>query len=220
MQTTQTLQSQLDVVQTAFRAQMPAEALAIVDKAAQDLVDSGAVNGALQIGETIPDISLPNQNGTTIRLRDLLTTGPLVINFYRGGWCPFCNTELAALQKILPDIKASGGQLIAITSEAPDNALNTAEKNALAFDVLSDQGNAVTRLFGLELTLPEALRHLYVQFGIDLPAINGDDSFTLPMPAVFVVDTSGAVIYHFVNADYTQRAEPAEVLQALTDIAV
>jgi hypothetical protein len=76
MQTTQTLQSQLDVVQTAFRAQMPAEALAIVDKAAQDLVDSGAVNGALQIGETIPDISLPNQNGTTIRLRDLLTTGP------------------------------------------------------------------------------------------------------------------------------------------------
>lgn len=215
----QTLQSQLDASQAAFRAQMPAASLAVVDQATRDLASSGVVDTALQVGDRVADFSLPNQNGESKSLRDLLKAGPLVISFYRGGWCPYCNMELAALQKVLPEIEAAGARLIAITPETPDHSLSTAAKHALTFDVFSDQGNSVARQFGLEFALPEELRQLYVNFGIDLPARNGDDSFTLPMPATYVLGADGNVIYRFVDADYTKRAEPSDVLKALQGIA-
>ena len=215
----QTLQSQLDASQAAFRLQIPAASLAVVDQATRDLASSGVVDTALQVGGRVADFSLPNQNGESKSLSDLLKAGPLVISFYRGGWCPYCNMELAALQKVLPEIEAAGARLIAITPESPDHSLSTAAKHALTFDVFSDQGNGVARRFGLEFALPEALRQLYGNFGIDLPARNGDDSFTLPMPATYVVGADGNVIYRFVDADYTKRAEPSDVLKALQGIA-
>ena len=215
----QTLQSQLDASQTAFRSQIPAVSLAVVDQSTRDLASSGVVDTALQVGDRVADFSLPNQNGESKSLSDLLKAGPLVISFYRGGWCPYCNMELAALQKVLPEIEAAGARLIAITPESPDHSLSTAAKHALTFDVFSDQGNGVARQFGLEFALPEALRQLYGNFGIDLPARNGDDSFTLPMPATYVVGADGNVIYRFVDADYTKRAEPSDVLKALQGIA-
>jgi peroxiredoxin len=215
----QTLQLQLDESQAAFRAQMPAASLAVVDQSTRDLAGSGVVDTALQVGDHIANFSLTNQNGKSKNLSDFLNAGPLVISFYRGGWCPYCNIELAALQKVLPEIEAAGARLIAITPETPDHSLSTAAKHALAFDVLSDQGNGVARQFGLEFALPEELRQLYVNFGIDLPARNGDDSFTLPMPATYVVGADGNVIYRFVDADYTKRAEPSDLLKALQGMA-
>ena len=215
----QTLQSQLDASQAAFRLQIPAASLAVVDQATRDLASSGVVDTALQVGGRVADFSLPNQNGESKSLSDLLKAGPLVISFYRGGWCPYCNIELSALQKVLPEIEAAGARMIAITPETPDNSLSTAAKHALAFDVLSDQGNGVARQFGLEFSLPNELRQLYVNFGIDLSARNGDDSFTLPIPATYVVGADGNVIYRFVDADYTKRAEPGDVLKALQGIA-
>jgi peroxiredoxin len=142
-----------------------------------------------------------------------------VINFYRGGWCPFCSLELKAYQNLLPEIKAAGGILVGISPEAPDHSLSTAEKFALEFEVLSDWSNDVAGKYGLVFELEPAIREIYTSFGFELPKINGDDSWTLPIPAVYVVDQDGTVVWADVNANYTERAEPADVLQALKEIS-
>ncbi|MEL6816065.1 MAG: peroxiredoxin-like family protein, partial [Cyanobacteria bacterium J06598_3] len=130
------------------------------------------------------------------------------------------NMELRALQEILPEIEAAGARLIAISPETPDNSLSTQEKNELTFDVLTDDKNTVARALGLVFALPEALRPIYSSFGIDIPAYNGDESFELPVPATYVVAPNGEIVYAFAEADYTQRAEPAEVVAALKQLTV
>ena len=139
----------------------------------------------------------------------------LVLNFYRGGWCPYCNLELHALQQALADIRASGADLVAISPELPDKAMDTQARHALEFEVLSDVGNHVSEAFGLTFELPEQLRPIYTSIGIDIPAFNGDDSFVLPVPASYVVDSDGIIRHHFVNVDYTRRLEPDDLLQVL-----
>ena len=141
------------------------------------------------------------------------------MSFYRGGWCPFCNLELWALQKILPEIERLGASLVAVSPELPDASLNTLEKHRLQFQVLSDRGNQVARQFGLVFTLPQELRPVYEQFGIDIPPHNGDQSFELPLPATYVIASDGTIRYAFVNSDYTQRAEPSDIIAACAKIA-
>ena len=186
--------------------------------ATQTLVDSGIADKTLQEGETLPAIRLPNATGQTIDISDLLKSGPVVISFYRGGWCPYCNLELKALQNKLPEIKALGAQLVAISPETPDSSLSTTEKNELDFEVLSDAGNQVAKTLGLVFTLPEELRPIYRQFGIDLPAYNGDATFELPIPATYVIAADGTVALAFADPDYTQRLEPSKVVDALKQL--
>ena len=119
---------------------------------------------------------------------------------------------------MLPEIEKAGATLVAVSPATPDNSLSTTEKNELQFQVLSDQGNAVARKFGLVFTLPDALRPLYEKFGIDIPKYNGDDSYEIPVPATYVIDQNRIIRFSFVNTDYTQRAEPAEVVAALQQI--
>lgn len=119
------------------------------------------------------------------------------------------------MQLALPEIEALGGHLVAVAPELPDKSLSTAAKNALAFEVLSDLGNKVARNFGLVFSLAEELRPIYASFGIDIPAYNGDDTFELPMPATYVIGTDGTIVHAFVNADYTRRLEPAEIVEIL-----
>jgi len=126
--------------------------------------------------------------------------------------------ELVALQRELPAILAAGAQLVAVTPETPDNSLNIIEKNELAFEVLFDQGNKVAEAYGLVFELAEHLRPMYADFGLDIPAFNGDDSFRLPVPATYVIDANGVVAYHFADADYTKRLEPDKVVAALQKI--
>ena len=144
-------------------------------------------------------------------------TGPSWLSFYRGGWCPYCNIELKALQDRLPEIEALGARLVAISPETPDNALTTQEKNEIGFEVLSDDGNKVASAFGLTFRLPDAVNDLYKGFGIDLETSNGEGSQTLPVPATFVIGKGGKVLKAIVDADYTTRAEPDEVIAALKD---
>ena len=139
----------------------------------------------------------------------------MVINFYRGGWCPYCNVELREFQKVLPEIKELGATLIAISPELPDNSLSTKEKNELDFEVLSDQGNKVAKDFGLVFEMADELKKVYDKFGLDIPKFNGDDSWEIPMPATYVIDSDGTVKFSFVDADYTVRAEPSDVIEAL-----
>lgn len=193
---------------------------AAMNRATADLEASGLADRSLAVGAEAPDFTLPNATGETVTLRSLLQDGPVVLSFYRGGWCPYCNLELRALQNALPQIQALGANLVAISPETPDNSLTTAEKNALSFAVLSDVGNKVAREFGLVFTLPAALRPIYEGFGIDLPAHNGDDRFELPVPATYVIGTDGRIALAFVNVDYTQRLDPEAILAALQQLQV
>ncbi|NEO83742.1 MAG: AhpC/TSA family protein [Spirulina sp. SIO3F2] len=210
-----TLTETLAKFQTDFRKTAPDEVKTTMGTATQDLIDSGIIDRTLKVGDTIPAVSLPNATGQTVNIQELLKSGPVVISFYRGGWCPYCNLELKALQAKLPEIKALGANLITISPQTPDASLSTAEKNALEFEVLSDVGNKVARAFGLVFTLPETLRPLYAQFGLDIPAHNGDETFELPIPATYIVKTDGTIALAFAEADYTQRLEPAEIVAAL-----
>ena len=197
------------------RARFPEAVNTTMAQATADLADSAIIDHSVKVGNSLPKIVLPNAKGQTVDVQALLNQGPVVIAFYRGGWCPYCNLELRALQQALPDIQAQGATLVAISPETPDNSLSTQEKNALEFEVLSDQGNQVARQMGLVFTLPESLRPIYENFGIDVPAANGDQSFELPLPATYVVNTNGTIVHAFVNVDYTQREDPDVIIAAL-----
>ncbi|MEM9092419.1 MAG: peroxiredoxin-like family protein [Cyanobacteria bacterium P01_F01_bin.53] len=214
-----TLTTDLQAYQAQFKTKAPAEVQGVMATATENLAASGIIDRSLKVGDRIPAITLPDATGKSFSVQEALAQGPVVIAFYRGGWCPYCNLELKALQQVLPEIKAAGATLIAISPETPDNSLSTQEKNELTFTVLTDDKNAVSRELGLVFALPEELRPIYSSFGIDIPAYNGDESFELPVPATYVVAPDGSIVYAFADADYTKRAEPADVVSALKAIA-
>ena len=156
---------------------------------------------------------MTNAKGVLVDIKSLLNRGPVIVTFYRGGWCPYCNLELRAFQKILPEIKAAGASLVAISPEKPDDTLSTTEKNALDFEVLSDIGQKIGRAFGLVYTFSDELKWAYREFGLDIPGKNGADEWALPISATYVIGQDGKIMYAYSDADYRDRAEPAEVLK-------
>ena len=178
-----------------------------------------AEKGALGVGDRAPDFTLPDATGGEIRLSELLVDGPVVLTFYRGAWCPYCNTQLRDYQLALPDLEDAGASLVAVSPQTPDSSLTTAEKNDLAFPVLSDAGLEVSRDYGLVFRVDESTRDRYRLGGVDLERYNGTGDWELPVPATYVIDQSGTVRAAFVEADYTQRASPRDVLEAVRDLA-
>ena len=211
------LQEQLKAKYEEIKKNAPNE-VAIFDADTESFISSGDAPQGLQVGDQLASFELPNQLGQTISLDELQGDSNIVISFYRGGWCPYCNIELCVLQQALPEFKSHGARLIAISPQLPDESMSTAEKNELSFPVLSDVGNKVAREFGLVFTLSEQLRPLYESFNIDLPATNGDKSFELPIPATFIIDSDGVVKGAFVNADYKQRMDLSDIINVLKEI--
>jgi len=193
----------------------PPEKYAIMMRATQELKDAELSQGAKAVGDTLPDATLPGATGQSVTLSSLWAQGPVVISFYRGGWCPYCNMELRALQKILPQLTELNARLVAISPETPDNSLNTQEKNELAFPVLSDIDNAYAKELGLVFQMPEDLQEHYHNNGLHVDQHNGNENYELPMPATYVVDTTGKVIEAFVPEDYTERLDPENIVRAL-----
>jgi peroxiredoxin len=194
---------------------IPKEKLDVMLGSTQELINQHLSNNALKVGDTMVDFELPNVNNQKETLSGYLKQGAVVLSFYRGGWCPYCNMELRALQAVLPEIKTKGASLIAISPETPDNSLTTSEKNELEFSVLSDNNNEVSKQIGLVFQMPEALKAVYHSFGLDVQKHNGNDAYELPMPATYVVNTDGKITYAFVPEDYTERAEPKDILGVL-----
>lgn len=213
------LQAELEERFKGSAERLPPDVLKTMLDVTRRLVDSGIAEKALNVGDRAPDFNLPSATGEEVKLNELLDKGPVILNFYRGGWCPYCNLELNAYQKRISDINELGASLVAISPETPDNSLTTTEKGELKFQVLSDVGNKVAGQFGLVFTVPSELQKLYDKFGIDVPKYNGDESWTLPMPGTYVLDKDGTVSYAYVDADYTKRAEPDEVIAKLKEIS-
>ncbi|KHM46573.1 MULTISPECIES: peroxiredoxin-like family protein [Pseudoalteromonas] len=209
------LKAQIDAYNVQKDAKLPADVLALMNTTNEELIAQHIKDNALQIGQKVENFSLANHNGENIELADLLKKGPVIISFYRGGWCPYCNLELKALNDYLPQFKTQSAQLVAISPQLPDETLSTAQKNDLEFDVLCDVSNKVAEQFGLLFTLDERIQALYTQFGIDFEHYYGDKSFKLPLPATYVINQEGVITYAFLSEDYTLRAEPIDVMTAL-----
>jgi len=209
------LQDLLQEVADGAAKRIPEEALAVMQAAQDELVAKGIGQDALKVGDMLPDAEFTNATGESVRLADLNAKGPLIITFYRGGWCPYCNLELKAYQDLLDEITSLGAQLVAVTPEKPDNSLSTTEKNALTFPVLTDNGNAFAKALGIAFELPPALQALYGKFGMDLPSLNAGSGWALPIPATYVVDATGKIVLADVDLQYTRRLEPSLAVDAL-----
>lgn len=191
----------------------------VMRHATEQLIREGIGNSALEVSDEIPSFGLPNVRGQLVEIKDLLKNGPIILTFYRGSWCPYCNLELRAYQQNIEEIKALGAQVIAISPELPDSSLSNAEKLALEFEVLSDFGNVVARNFGLVFKISEEWIDVFQQLDSDFTAHNGDDTWELPVPATYVVSSDSKIVFSYVNANYLERADPQQVVAALTELS-
>jgi len=208
------LRDELEQFRREFLAKFPAEKAAIMVRADLELAERQVARDALRAGDTAPEFALPDATGRIVTLWETLRHGPVILVFYRGGWCPYCNLELRACQRLLPEIRRAGVQLVAVSPQSPDASLSTQEKNALAFPVLSDVKNEAARAFGILFELPDYLRLLYTELGHGLDGINATDEWVLPAPATYVIAPDGRIVLDHVELDYRTRLEPQAALYA------
>ena len=194
---------------------VPPAAQSVHARAIADLKTSGIESGVLQLGSIAPDFELRDQNGKLTSRANLLTAGRLVICFFRGRWCPFCVGQLEAMQQVLPQISAAGANLVGVSPQIVQQNYFMADQHRLGFPLLSDTGNRVARQFRLVYRVPEEQEAIYRRAFVNLPLVNGGDSWQLPIPAVYVLDSDGSVLLAEANADYTERPEPAQIVQFL-----
>jgi peroxiredoxin len=219
-----TLQARLDAFKADFEAgkppySVPRSVIEIMHRATKDLIASGAAQRALKVGDKAPSFTLKDPDGNAVSSSALLADGPLVVSFYRGVWCPYCNMELQALEAAHPEFKRLGAKLVAISPQTPVNSRKSVRQNKLSFPILSDANNEVASAFGLKFALPDYLVELYKSLKNDLPTFNGDPSWTLPMPGRFAIGPDRTIVYAEVNPDYTLRPEPEAMLPALKKVA-
>ena len=208
------LAAELQERRAGFADRAPEAIKTLYEDGIEAVVQAGVVDSAKAMGDQAPSFTLTNQTGDEVSLASLLESGPVVLMWYRGGWCPYCNLTLRAYQERLDEFSALGATLVALSPELPDRTLSTAEKEDLGFQVLSDVGNAVAREYGVVFELTEGVKSNYEQaFG--LSAYNGDDSGELPLAATYVIGRDGVIRWAFLAADYRNRAEPADVVEAL-----
>jgi peroxiredoxin len=214
------LQNQLNALKERLERSIPPEALAIMHGATADLQASGQESRIVGNGATLPPFELPDQEGKVISSSGLIESGPLVLTFYRGLWCPYCNIDLAAMKAVHETLQTHGGQLLAISPELPAYSRQIIAKQKLPFPILHDHGNGYAAQLGLRFPYPADLKRLYQDgFGIDLTAYHGDDSWTLPMPARYLIDQAGIIRFAEAKADYTDRPDPAPMLALLDGLA-
>lgn len=211
------LDALLDVKRKEGAGKFTKEKIQIYAEGISSVADSGILKKALNIGAKAPNFTLNNALNKSISLYNELENGPVILTWYRGGWCPYCNITLHYLQEKLPEFQKAGATLIALTPELPDNSLNTSEKNSLEFNVLSDVGNSIGKEYGVVFKLTNDVASIY-QDGFGLHEKNGDNSNLLPLAATYVIDTNGIIQYAFLDADYRKRAEATEILSALKQL--
>jgi peroxiredoxin len=212
------LDQQLADFKAEFLRTAPAGRPALYEAKIEELRAGFALEAAVGVEARAPDFRLPDVRGNPVSLTALLGRGPVVLTFYRGGWCPYCNIQLRAYQAVLPQIAALGARLVAISPQLPEQSLATAQTDELTFDVLSDVGNHAARRFGLVYALPEELRAALRSNNKALPGINGDESWELPVPATYVIAANGRIALAYIEVDYRKRLGPDAILDALRSL--
>lgn len=219
------LQERLDAFRTNFEAggapyHAPHWVHEIMHRATAELIASGAAAKALKAGDMAPNFTLNDPDGKPVSLTALLAERPVVLTFYRGVWCPYCNMDLQAIEAALPEIAKRGAKLVAISPQTAANSRRSRRDNNLSFPILSDPHNDVAAAFGLRFKLQDYLADLYKNtFKNDFAVVNGDTSWTLPMPARYVIAPDRTIVYAEVNPDYTRRPDPEELIPVLERIA-
>jgi len=199
-----------------FKKKAPVEIQEIMLNATKKLENEDISKNALKTGDIAKEFTLPNAVGKSVSLDDeIIKNEFIIVSFYRGTWCAYCNLELKALQSRLDDFRELGADLIAISPQSPDATMSTKEKNELEFEVLSDNANVIAKQYGLVFSLPEELKPIYTKFGIDIPTSNQNDSYEIPMPAVYVINKNKEIIFSFIDEDYTKRCEPQDIIDAI-----
>ncbi|MBT7409045.1 MAG: AhpC/TSA family protein [Methylococcales bacterium] len=211
------LATQLEETLNSFVGSLSEQAQQTVGQSMQQLMESNVADNAINVGSNAPDFTLPSTQGDAVKLSELLAKGPVVISFFRGGWCPFCNLEFKALMDKLPEIEACNATLVTISPETMENSKATVEKFSLTYTVLSDVGNVIAKEYGLLMTVSEDMRPLYLEWGIDVPTANGDDTYELPVPATYIIGNDGVVKYAYINKNYTSRMQPEEIIEKLKE---
>lgn len=214
---TNSLQATLDNAKKAWEAKAAENTKEIYADGITDVTRQNVVANAKKNDDKAPNFSLTNAVGKEVQLSDYLKKGPVVLTWYRGGWCPYCNMTLHYLQEQLQEIHLKGANLLALTPELPDKSMSTTEKHQLQFEVLSDVGNKVGREYGIVFKLTDAVADHY-QKAFDLHAYNGDESDELPLAATYVIDQEGTIVYTFLDAEYRNRAEAKDILAALDSL--
>jgi peroxiredoxin len=216
MKTANSLQQSLDAYREGWATRVGDEISTRFANDINDLRNSGILERAATRGDQFPRATkLLDAHSKAFDIDDVLNRGPAIVTFYRGGWCPYCNLELRAYQSLLLEIQAAGASLIAISPELPDHSLTTAEKNDLAYPVLSDVNGELAAALGIRFELSDNVRPFYEKAGHNLPERNGSGTWALPIPATFVVAKGGEIIATFIDPDYRKRADPNVALDAL-----
>ncbi len=213
-----TLQDQLDEITANTRKLVPAERLAVSERSVEELFATGIEERILSVGALAPEFALQDASGKLVRSQDMLALGPLVINFFRGRWCPYCVTELEAWRELYPQLRERGALLVAIGPQTARQNDFMVDQHRLAFAVLSDPGSELAEKFGLAYTAPEFLRDYYLSILINIPFVNGDASWRLPLPGTFVIGRNGRILFAEAHADFRVRPEPQEALTALRSL--
>jgi len=208
------LQQKLDEKSGQFAESAPPEVIEAIRTGYDEIVALGLIDSALGVVDTIPRFGLTDANGEMVNISSVLSRGAVVLTFYRGNWCPYCNLQLQAYRDILPRIQALNGNLVAISPQIPDSSLSLAEREKLEYIVLSDLDNRVARSFGLSYRLPDAIADVFAG-QIDLKTYNGNERNELPLTATYLVDRDGIIRWAFVEYDHRKRAEPADIVRAL-----
>ena len=200
---------------------VPAEIQAVHARVVEELNESGITERALRTGDLAPEFALPEQSGILVRSADLLSRGPMILCFIRGRWCPFCVGQMEAMNAIVPDLEQLRASLVAISPQTIHQSFLMADQHKFGFPLLSDAGHQVSRQFGLVYQVPGYQQEVYRRAFVNLPFVNGDDTWELPIPAVFVLARTaigcqaGRILFSSANPDYTARAEPAEILSRI-----
>jgi peroxiredoxin len=209
------LDERLKALRSKESAETPDALKSVIATELKALISSGQAGRAVKLGDRAPDFVLPDVDGNTVASASLLEQGPLVVTFYRGFWCPFCNADLQAVEAAAERIRGFGASLVAISPQTPANSRISLQENHLSFPILSDKNCELAAKFGIRWMPSQALQGVYRNFGTDVAAFNGDGSWALPMPARYVIAEDGTVAYAKVNANYTHRPEPGDVCPVL-----
>jgi peroxiredoxin len=208
------LQDHLDEITANTRNLVQPERMAVSERAVQELLNSGIENRILPVGAVAPEFTLPDASGRPVRSADLLALGPLVLNFFRGRWCAYCVTELEAWRDLYPSLREAGALLAAIGPQTARQSDFMVGQHGLPFPVLTDSGCALAEQFGLAYTIPQYHRDYYRSILVNIPFVNGDQTWRLVLPATYVLARDRRVVYAQAHADFRVRPEPAEVLAA------